>query len=81
MLETEVQYYHDANKTNYKTANHPLWANLRINDAEYTKYNQYNFKGEATGMMSAQSIAHLMIVIFIVFGNITYFLNRKRGTK
>ena len=43
VLETEVQYYHDANKTNYKTANHPLWVNLRINDAEYTKYNQYNF--------------------------------------
>ena len=47
----------------------------------YSKYNQYNFKGEATGMMSAQSIAHLMIVIFIVFGNITYFLKRKRGAK
>tara|TARA_A100001011_G_C14304575_1_gene842476 strand:- start:3130 stop:3501 length:372 start_codon:yes stop_codon:yes gene_type:complete len=47
----------------------------------YAKYNQYNFKGEATGMMSAQSIAHLVIVIFIVFGNITYFLKRKKGAK
>ena len=47
----------------------------------YTKYSKYNFKGEATGMMSAQSIAHLVIVIFIIFGNITYFLKRKRGVK
>ncbi|MCF7800470.1 MAG: hypothetical protein K9N34_00490 [Candidatus Marinimicrobia bacterium] len=31
--------------------------------------------------MDAQSIAHLVIVLFIIFGNITYFLERKRSQK
>ena len=37
--------------------------------------------GEASSMMSAQSIAHLVIVLFIVLGNITYYLtrNNKKG--
>ena len=35
--------------------------------------------GEATSMMSAQSIAHLVIVVFIVLGNITYFLERRKS--
>ena len=37
--------------------------------------------GEATGMMAAQSIAHVVIVIFIIFGNITYFLTRSKKRK
>ena len=45
----------------------------------YNKYKEYNFVGEATGMMSAQSISHIVIVLFIIFGNITYFILRKRG--
>ena len=45
----------------------------------YNKYKQYNFSGEATGMMSAQSISHIVIVLFIIFGNITYYILRKRG--
>ncbi len=35
--------------------------------------------GLATGMMAAQSFAHLVIVLFIIFGNITYFIQRKRS--
>ena len=35
--------------------------------------------GKATGMMAAQSIAHVVIVIFIIFGNISYYVTRKTG--
>ena len=36
-------------------------------------------KGEATAGMDAQSIAHLVIVFFILVGNITYYIERKRS--
>ena len=35
-------------------------------------------RGDASTMMAAQSIAHVVIVIFIIFGNITYFITRKK---
>ncbi len=38
-------------------------------------------KGLGTSGMDAQSIAHLVIVLFIIFGNLTYFLERKRSRK
>ncbi len=47
--------------------------------AEYEKL--VNHPGLATGMMAAQSFAHLVIVAFIIFGNITYFVQRKRDQK
>jgi uncharacterized protein YneF (UPF0154 family) len=31
--------------------------------------------------MDAQSIAHLVIVLFIIFGNIGYFIERNREKK
>ena len=34
--------------------------------------------GKATSRMSAQSLAHIVMVLFIVFGNISYYLMRKR---
>ena len=37
--------------------------------------------GEATSMMSAQSMAHVVIVIFIILGNITYYLTRNNKPK
>ena len=37
--------------------------------------------GKATGMMAAQSIAHVVIVLFIIFGNITYFITRRKKRK
>ena len=38
-------------------------------------------KGSATSGMDAQSVAHLVIVHFIVLGNISYFIDRKRSRK
>jgi len=36
---------------------------------------------EAIAKMAAQSFAHVIIVLFIIFGNITYFVQRKRAQK
>jgi len=33
--------------------------------------------GKASGMMAAQSVAHVIIVLFIILGNITYYITRK----
>ncbi|MFQ6678724.1 MAG: hypothetical protein ACE5D0_10475 [Fidelibacterota bacterium] len=38
-------------------------------------------KGFATSGMDAQSVAHLVIVLFIVLGNIAFFIERKRSKK
>jgi len=42
-----------------------------------------NFKEsrDATKFMDAQSIAHLVIVLFIILGNISYFVKRKKQRK
>ncbi len=40
-----------------------------------------NRPGKATGMMAAQSIAHIVIVLFIIFGNIAYFIQRKESER
>ena len=37
--------------------------------------------GKASGMMAAQSIAHVVMVLFIIFGNITYYITRKNQGK
>ncbi len=37
--------------------------------------------GIGTSGMDAQSIAHLVIVLFIIFGNISFFLERQRSKK
>jgi hypothetical protein len=37
--------------------------------------------GTATAAMSAQSVAHMVVVLFIVIGNIAYFMERKRQRK
>ena len=37
--------------------------------------------GKASSMMAAQSIAHVVIVLFIIFGNITYYITRKNKGK
>jgi hypothetical protein len=47
--------------------------------AEYEKL--VGKTGNATGMMAAQSFAHVVIVLFIIFGNITYYIQRKRKEK
>tara|TARA_Y100000748_G_scaffold303432_1_gene308554 strand:+ start:2014 stop:2859 length:846 start_codon:yes stop_codon:yes gene_type:complete len=38
-------------------------------------------KGSATSGMDAQSVAHLVIVLFIVLGNLAYFIERNRAKK
>jgi len=37
-----------------------------------------NRKGTATAGMDAQSIAHLVIILFIIIANVTYFMMRKK---
>ena len=38
-------------------------------------------KGQASQMMAAQSLAHVVIVLFIIFGNLTYYIERRRAQK
>ena len=46
---------------------------------EYINKNASLTKGKAFSRMSAQSIAHLVMVIFILLGNLSYYYQRKRG--
>jgi len=50
-------------------------------NAELKKKNKDVNPGKATSMMAAQSIAHVIIVILIIFGNITYYITRKKQRK
>jgi len=53
-----------------------------LNDIEDNKFLNKDVEvipGKATSRMSAQSIAHLLMVIFIIFGNISYYLIRRRN--
>ena len=50
-------------------------------EAELQKMEIVGKPGEASGMMAAQSIAHVVIVLFIIFGNISYFITRKKNRK
>ena len=45
--------------------------------AEYEKLVE--IPGSATAGMRTQSIAHLIIVAFILIGNAAYFASRRRG--
>ena len=40
-----------------------------------------NQKGSATSGMDAQSVAHLVIVLFIILGNVSFFIERNRSKK
>lgn len=37
--------------------------------------------GQATAGMAAQSASHMLLIAFIVFGNVIHFLKRRRGTR
>jgi len=50
-------------------------------EAELQKMEIAGKPGEASGMMAAQSIAHVVIVLLIIFGNISYFITRKKNRK
>ena len=46
---------------------------------EYMNKDAVIMPGKATSRMSAQSIAHLLMVVFIIFGNISYYILRRRS--
>ncbi len=50
-------------------------------ERELRKMGKPGKPGEASGMMAAQSIAHVVIVLFIIFGNISYYITRKKIRK
>ena len=52
-------------------------SNLR--DSEILNENTPIVPGKATSRMSAQSVAHLLMVIFIILGNISYYLIQRRN--
>ena len=52
-----------------------------LNSLEKNKYMNSDIEvvpGKATSRMSAQSIAHVLMVVFIILGNISYYLLRRR---
>ena len=52
---------------------------LSENSSKFIKKDAVIIPGKATSRMSAQSIAHLLMVVFIIFGNISYYLLRRRN--
>ena len=50
-------------------------------EAELKKMGIAVKPGSLSTMMGAQSVAHVVIVLFIIFGNITYFITRKNKRK
>ncbi|MGC9512108.1 MAG: hypothetical protein ACP5D8_00565 [Fidelibacterota bacterium] len=50
-------------------------------EALMVEYGLWNTRGEAAKSMDAQSIAHLVIVLFIILGNIAYYAKRKTQKK
>jgi len=50
-------------------------------EALMEEYGLWPTRGQAAKSMDAQSIAHLVIVLFIILGNISYFAKRKSQKK
>ena len=51
----------------------------QLNNNKYINKNVEIQKGKAFARMSAQSVAHLLMVIFIIIGNIAYYYSRKEN--
>ena len=49
------------------------------NNNKYINSEKDIIKGKAYARMSAQSIAHLLMVLFIIIGNIAYYFSRKEN--
>ena len=47
-------------------------------ESEFLNKDTLLIPGKATSRMSAQSIAHVLMVVFIIFGNISYYIIRRR---
>jgi len=50
-----------------------------MGDSKFLNKEALIIPGKATSRMSAQSIAHLLMVVFIIFGNISYYMIRRRN--
>lgn len=48
------------------------------NPAEYERLEEKKGKGHALPLMNSQAVGHLVIIAFIVLGNIAYFATKKR---
>ena len=57
--------------------------NFMKNDLENEKIVNFEniLPGKAISRMSAQSLAHIVMVLFIIVGNVSYFLSRKKGNR
>ena len=49
------------------------------NENKYINKNVSVEKGKAFARMSAQSVAHLLMVVFIILGNLSYYFERKKS--
>ena len=53
-------------------------SNELVNNNKYINQNANIDKGKAFARMSAQSVAHLLMVIFIILGNLSYYYERRK---
>ena len=51
--------------------------NQKTKNNKYLNKNGTIEQGKALSRMSAQSVAHLLMIIFIILGNVSYYFSRK----
>lgn len=63
----------------YEKMVYDFMVNEQINNNSFINPQGNIVKGKAYARMSAQSVAHLLMVLFIVIGNIAYYYSRKES--
>ncbi len=63
----------------YEKMVYDFMVNEQINNNSFINPQGNIVKGKAYARMSAQSVAHLLMVVFIVIGNIAYYYSRKES--
>ena len=63
----------------YEQMVYDFMVNEQINNNSFINPQGDIVKGKAYARMSAQSVAHLLMVLFIVIGNIAYYYSRKES--
>ena len=63
----------------YEKMVYDFMVNEQINNNSFINPQGNIVKGKAYDRMSAQSVAHLLMVLFIVIGNIAYYYSRKES--
>jgi len=63
----------------YEQMVYDFMVNEQINNNSFINPQGNIVKGKAYARMSAQSVAHLLMVVFIVIGNIAYYYSRKES--